>query len=277
MRGRGWVRDIISHFVIVSLLGVGLFLLRKKAMNAPELKDAGWVSTVFTIAFILFILMVVVFFRQVFTCVRLERFRPGNPDSLARLDRMRRFHLPARFRKLQEKWHGARREICQFYEDKGWQPVERKPFDAVLQRRRKFPSFGRPPSVDRLFVFYHPMLNVLIVDQILNMCERLIRRSYGSTPAPRNMIVFLTDMKNEEEVTSAAAGVVNYLCRLEKKMSLYPLLIDFNGGRLYYPIDTTLARKLHRLFFFKARLNLMRFVRRQVPKKIPGNEPADET
>ena len=53
MRGRGWARDIISHFLIVSLLGVGLLLLHKKAMNTPELKDESWISTVFTIAFIL--------------------------------------------------------------------------------------------------------------------------------------------------------------------------------------------------------------------------------
>jgi hypothetical protein len=49
------------------------------------------------------------------------------------------------------------------------------------------------------------MLNVLIVDQTLNLCERLIKRSYKTAPAPRNAIVFLTDMSNSEEVTSAAA------------------------------------------------------------------------
>ena len=267
MRGRGWARDIISHFVIVSLLGVGLFLLHKKAMNTPELKDESWISTVFTIAIILLALMVFVFIGQVFTRVRLERFRPGNAESLARLERMRRFHLPERYRKLQEAWHDARQDLCRFYINKGWIPTERKPFDIILQRRRRIPSFGREPYVDRLFVFYHPMLNVLIVDQTLNLCERLIKRSYKTAPAPRNAIVFLTDMNNSEEVTSAAAGIVNYLCRLEKKTSLYPLLVDFNGGRLYYPIDTTLVRKPHRMFYFKARLELTRFVRLQVPKE----------
>lgn len=276
MRGRGWARDIISHFLIVSLLGVGLLLLHKKAMNTPELKDESWISTVFTIAFILLILMVIVFIGQVFTRVRLERFRPGNAESLARLDRMRRFHLPERYRKLQETWHDARQDLCRFYMGKGWLPTDRKPFDIVLQRRRKIPSFRQEPYVDRLFVFYHPMLNVLIVDQTLNLCERLIKKSYKTAPAPRNAIVFLTDMNNAEEVTSAAAGIVNYLCRLGKRTSLYPLLIDFNGGRLYYPIDTTLVRKPHRLFFFKARLELTRFVRRQVPKKTPRTNPRTE-
>ncbi len=271
MRGRGWLQDIISHFVIVSLLGVGLFFLHKKAMNTPDLKDERWISTVFTIAAILLALMVIVFIRQVFTRVRLERFRPGNPESLARLDRMRRFHLPERYRKLQETWWEARTDLCRFYIDKGWRPLERKPFDVVLQRRRKIPSFGRAPYVDRIFIFYHPMLNVLIVDQTLNMCERAIKRSSETAPAPKNMIVFLTDMSIADEVTSAAAGVVNYLCRLEKKTSLYPLLIDFNGGRLYYPIDTTLVKKPHRLSFFRARLELTRFVRRQVPKETSQN------
>ncbi|HHW93383.1 MAG TPA: hypothetical protein GX734_02685 [Clostridiaceae bacterium] len=275
MRGRGWLKDIISHFVIVCLLGAALVVLYKKAMGTPDLKDKSWISTIFTVAAVLLALMVIIFIRQVFTRVRLERFRPGNPESLARLDRMRRFHLPERYQQLQETWYEARSDLCQFYIDKGWRPLKRKPFDVVLQRYRKLPSFGRAPYVDRLFIFYHPMLNVLIVDQTLNMCERAIRMSYKTAPAPKNMIVFLTDMDHAEEVTSAAAGIVNYLCRLDKKTSLYPLLIDFNGGKLYYPIDTTLVRKSHRLSFFKARVQLTRFVRKQIPKEMSLEEPMD--
>ncbi len=275
MRGRGWIRDIISHFIIVSLLGVGLYFLYKKAMETPALKEESWVTTVFIVAAVLLGLMLIIFARQVFSRVRLERFRPGNPDSLERLDKMRRFRLPVRYRELQENWPDARADLRQFYLDKKWHPVDGKPFDAVLHRVRKIPSWGKPPYVDRLFIFYHPMLNVIIVDQTLKMCERAIKRSYATAPAPRNFIIFLTDMKNHEEVTSTAAGVVNYLCRLAKKTSLYPVLVDFNGGRVFYPLDTTLISRFHRVAYYLNRVKLTRFIRLQVPRKNEPGEQAD--
>lgn len=275
MRGRGWVRDILSHFIILSLLGAGLFFLYKKAMSTPGLEDEHWVSTVFLAAFILLGMMVFIFARQLFSRVKLERFHPGNPESLARLNRMSRFRLPARYRELQKRWPYARNDLRQFYLDRGWVPLESRPFDAVLHRRRRIPSFGRPPYVDRVVLFYHPMLNVIIVDQTLKMCERAIRNSFGRAPAPRNVVVFMTDMKNEEEVTSAAAGVVNYLCRLSKSVSLYPILVDFNGGRIFYPLDTTLIQRVHRLSHFLKRIRLTCFIRQQVPGANKSGLPVD--
>jgi len=68
MRGRGWVRDILSHFIILSLLGAGLFFLYKKAMSTPGLEDEHWVSTVFLAAFILLGMMVFIF--AAFVCPR---------------------------------------------------------------------------------------------------------------------------------------------------------------------------------------------------------------
>ena len=143
-----------------------------------------------------------------------------------------------------------------------------QPFDAVLIRKRMNPSFGRTPLVDRLFLFYNPMLNVIIVDQILKECERKIEEFYGQYPAPRNRVVFLTDMKNRDEITSAAAGSVNYLGTAGYRISLYPVLLDMNAGRFFYPLDTTLIVGSHRLHYWRTRLLLRGWIKGQAGKYV---------
>ena len=82
MRGKGWIRDIVSHFLILVILGTGLFSLRKKADEIPALADMEHLDIAFYVAFLLFSLMVIIFFFQLFSSVKLERFSPGNAESL---------------------------------------------------------------------------------------------------------------------------------------------------------------------------------------------------
>lgn len=260
MRGRGWIRDIISHFLIVALLATGLIYLRKKADDIPALARMEHLDIVFYIAFALLLLMVIIFFFQLFSSVKLERFSPGNPESIRRLDRIRRFKLRRGLMSSPWQWSKDRAEVIAYLLQEGWKKEEISPFAAVLIRRRKIPTFKKPPLVDRLFVFYHPMLNVLIVDQMLKECEQVIEDNKDNEPAPRNRIIFLTDMCHKEEVTSAGAGVVNYLCTPFDKVSLYPLLFDHAAGRLFYPLDTTLAPRRHRFYFWIHRITLKRWI-----------------
>lgn len=268
MRGRAWIRDILSHFVILLLLGGGLFFLYKKARDIPFLAQTPYFKPVFITAFSLLGLMILIFFFQVFSSARLERFSPGNSGSLARLDRIRRFRLPRRYQDLHRTWPDFRSDLMKELKRKGWTGGEVKPFEAILAKKRRLPRFGRPPLVDRLFVFYHPMMNVIIVDQILKETERLIEGDYPSLPAPRSCILFLTDMKNRDEVTSAGAGVVNYLCTPLERAGLYPVLIDLAAGRFFYPLDTSLAKGRHRLYFWRRRLALRTWIRREGKRRV---------
>lgn len=275
MRGRGWIRDILSHLVILGLLGAGLLWLQKKAGQAPAFAGTVYLDKAFLAAFVLYGLMVLIFLFQLFSSIQLERFSPGNPDSVRRLDRIRRFRLPARQAGLQERWPDYRGQIRAHFSSRHWERAQAEPFDAIMTRKRKLPAFGRAPLVDRVYLFYHPMLNVIIVDQILKECERTIDEWYADAPAPRNRLIFFTDMKNREEVTSAGAGIVNYLCTAGYKTSLYPTLIDLDGGRFFYPLDTTLIPRRHRLHYWRTRLAFRLWIRKQpLQEKHPVTEEA---
>ncbi len=243
-----------------------MFFLYKKVGETPVLVAMSWLKTVFIVAFVLYGLMVFVFSRQLFTSVKLERFRPGNQESLDRLDRMRRFRLPSRFTKLQDKWPEARADLRRYFIDRKWVRASESPFDSVMTRNRMMALFRRPIPIDRVFLFYHPMLNVIIVDQTLKTCERMIKDNSEEHPAPRNVIIFLTDMSQRDEITSAGAGVVNYLCALDRRTNLYPLLLDFDAGRLFYPLDTTLISVRHRLYYWRMREQIRRRIMKQVAR-----------
>lgn len=261
MRGKGWIRDILSHFIILLLLGAGLLALSKKAGEIPALAALDYLDKALTAAFVLYGLMVLIFIFQLFSSAKLERFSPGNPDSLARLDRMRRFKLPGGYSKLQETLPDFRSYFRSSFIGPGWKRSAAQPFDAVFVRKRKLPTFGRTPYVDRVFIFYHPMLNVLIVDQILKECERHITEFYRFYPAVRNTVLFVTDMKNRDEVTSAGAGAVNYLCNPGRRISLYPLLLDMESGRFFYPLDTTLLSRRRRFYHWIQKLLFRRRIK----------------
>ena len=264
MRGKGWIRDIVSHFLILVLLGTGLFYLRKKADEIPTLANMEHLDIAFYIAFSLFLLMVIVFFFQLFSSVKLERFSPGNPESLARLDRIRRFRLQKGFKEHRWHWPEYREAITSYFAKDGWESKENVLFHAVYTRQRKIPRFGKAPLVDQIFLFYHPMLNVIIVDQMLKECEKQIEDNKEASPAPRNRVIFLTDMRNREEVTSAGAGVVNYLCVPSDRTSLYPMLFDYEAARLFYPLDTTMVPRRHRLYFWLKRIVFKRWIRKKL-------------
>ena len=273
MRGKGWIREIISHFLILVLLGGGLVFLYKKASEIPLLADFEYFKPIFYVTFFILGLMVLIFVFQLFSSVKLERFSPGNPSSLKRLDRIRRFRLPRSCARLQEPWPSYRADFSRHFREKGWIGQGVKPFDAVMVRKRRIPVWNRPPYVDRLFIFYHPMMNVIIVDQILKECEQLIEEAYDRLPAPRNCLLFLTDMRNRDEVTSAGAGVVNYLGAPLHKTSLYPVLVDMDAGRFFYPLDTSLARRCHRFYYWRLRLRLRFWIKKQASRPTSSQPP----
>lgn len=273
MRGKGWIRDVISHFAILLILGAGLFLLYKKAGEIPALKELDYLDKAFLAAFLILALMVIIFIFQLFSSVKLERFSPGNPESLKRLERIRRFRLPREYVRIKEVWPSCRTDFRDQYPGEGWKRSTVQPFDAILTRRRRLPTIGsRPPLIDRIFLFYHPMMNVIIVDQILKECERTIEEQYKEYPAPRNLAVFLTDMKNRDEITSAGAGIVNYLCVPGRGTSLYPVLLDMEGGRFFYPLDTSLAARRHRIHYWIRRLRTRSWIIKRIRDRIKPQE-----
>lgn len=263
VRGRSWIRDMISQFILLVLFGVGVYALYRKAQSVPEISAITWIGTLFKVSLLILVIMGVLFIFQLFSSGWLERFDPGDPKSVRRLDRIRRFRLSSRFVHLQETWPTWRKDIRQAFEEKGWTMRAREPFDALGLRLRWTPF--RRERYDRVFLYYHPMLNVIVVDQVLKSCERLIFDNEKTQPTRRNLVILMTDMTNRDEVTSAGAGTVNYLGKLDGRTSLYPMLIDFNAGRFFYPLDSTLMRITHRFWYRIKRHQLLNYIREQVP------------
>jgi len=263
VKGRSWIRDMVSQFILLVLFSVGIYVLYRKAKSVPEISAITWIGTLFRVSAVILVIMGVLFIFQLFSSGWLERFDPGDHKSVRRLDRIRRFRLPSRFNYLQETWPTWRKDISQTLEEKGWAIYAREPFDAIGLRPRWAPF--RRARFDRVFFFYHPMLNVIVVDQVLKNCERIIFDHEKTQPSRRNIVVLMTDMANRDEVTSAGAGTVNYLGKLDGRTSLYPMMIDFNAGRFFYPLDSTLIRITHRIWYWNKRQQLLNFIREQVP------------
>ena len=263
MRGRSWIRDMISQFILLVLFSVGVYVLYRKAQSVPEISTITWIGTLFKVSLVILVVMGVLFVFQLFSSGWLERFDPGDPKSVHRLDRIRRFRLSPRFVHLQNTWPTWRKDIRLVFEEKGWTMRAREPFDAIGLRPRWTPF--RRKRFDRVFLYYHPMLNVIVVDQVLKSCERLIFDNDKTQPTRRNLVILMTDMTNRDEVTSAGAGTVNYLGKLDGRTSLYPMLIDFNAGRFFYPLDSTLLRITHRFWYRVKRHQLLNYIREQVP------------
>lgn len=263
MKKRGWFRDLFSQFLILGLLGAVLWFLRRAFRTHEVLRDLKWLYLCFVVALALFAVMVILFIRQIFYRYALERYDPGSPASLERLARLRRFYLPRRMRKLQLTWPRPLESIIHFFESQGCRRIPSRLFYQVLEKPRVRLFQRKKTPCDRVFVFYHPVMNVLIVDQKLKQAERLIAHKEQMAPSRRNILLFVTDMTNFQEITSAGAGVVNFLGALAKG-SLYPMLLDLDGGRLFYPIDESLMTRRHRLYYHRKRGQLKRLIAREL-------------
>jgi hypothetical protein len=111
VRGRGWIRDIISQFIILVLLGVGLYVLYDKALATPAFDVIPWLKTIFIIAVIVFALTVVIFPVSSFLERSSRTFRPADPKVWRGWIGCAGFHLPDECRRMQATWPACVR-IC---------------------------------------------------------------------------------------------------------------------------------------------------------------------
>ncbi len=267
MRRRGSIREFVSHFIVLAIFATFLYFINDLLTSRPELSDINWLRNIFYLALAVFAVMFLIFLRQVFSNYALERYDPGSPDSLRRLSRLRRFKLPRKYMHSQENWQEPLEDIKQFYFDKDYQIVRSDYFDYVFEREQNSLIPRRKRNFKRSFVFYHPMLNVLIVDQKLKQAERWIDHYWDQAASERNFFIFITDMENFEEISSAGAGVVNFLGTM-KQGSLYPVLIDLDGARYFFPLDVTMLKRRDRLAYYFQRLLIKRLVLKKAKKQL---------
>jgi len=251
---RHWFkREVIIPAGMLILSSLALAWLTIQLL--PLLGQAAfrWLFYVFLASLLVFALFAYVTLRHILSSYALERFDPGNPDSVRRLARMPRFGYPAT--SLEPQQLGA--ALVEYLRSAGFQAEANHPvLGKVLVRTRqsRLPFLGRPHH-DRVLLLEKSPLNVFIVDFVIRDTQRYLA-AQAVTPADRSLLVFLTQEPQVLEAASAAAGVVNFLGRTEEGV-LGTLLFDSVNHRLYYPIDQTLLPWPLRRYFRRLRKQLV--------------------
>ncbi len=93
MTGRHWLRrDVLMPIVYLILFGAALYWLYG-FLNRQSVLDADFVQTVLIIIGVIYALLILITIRHVLSTYDLERYDPGNPESLKCLMKRRRFRL----------------------------------------------------------------------------------------------------------------------------------------------------------------------------------------
>lgn len=245
MRGRGWIKDFISHFILILIFATGLYFVWKRVADTPDLADLVWLRWLLYFSAGVLAALFIVFVNSIFSNYYLERFDPVKPDSLKRLEKIRRFHLSKAEADKLRQWEEPIVQMSHILAGRGYEETARWRHGIVYTKSRLRKASGRRPMVDQFFLSYKPIMNVLIVDGVIRDCMTTITRTKKRRTASRNYLLFITDSQDKSELTSAAAGVVNYLGKIAEG-SLSPMLLDTQFGRLFYPLDRSLIRIHHR-------------------------------
>ncbi|NCA99832.1 MAG: hypothetical protein EOM70_10695 [Clostridia bacterium] len=261
MRGwRHWIkREVIIPAGMLILSSAALAWLGVQLLPLLAQPSFRWLLYVFLASLFVFALFAYVTLRHILSTYTLERFDPGNPDSVKRLARMTRFNYPVSG--LEPQQLGS--ALLESLRSAGFSvEANHTVLGTVLIRSHPplIPLFGRPRH-DRVFLLEKSPLNVFIVDFTIRDAQRYLL-AQASQPADCNVLVLLTQEPQLLEAASAAAGVVNFLGRTEDGM-MGALLFDCVGHRLYYPIDQTLLPWHLRQYFRRLRHQLAATVTRE--------------
>jgi len=242
MTGRHWLRkDVILPIFYLAAFGALLYWLFDLADQIPAVIASDIIRISRIALIIIYVLLAVLTIRNAMSTYDLERYDPGDPVSLKRLMRRRRFRIGRQ--QLDEE--RLLLSIEQFLLDQGFRlENESHMIGRVYRRQHPAGLFNRGFS-DRIFILQHEPLTVLVVDQLLQDAIRYIKTH--EQPSRRNLLILVTRMSENQDAASAAAGIVNFLGKF-KGGTLCPLLLATRQHRLFYPADRTLMPRLHRLY-----------------------------
>lgn len=264
MRGRGWIIDVIQHFILICLFAVGLYFIWARVESTPALAALTWLRWLLYFSAAVLAVLLILFVNSLFTNYHLERFNPTENGSLQRLAKIRRFILPAAERDQLKAWQEPLLQIDHLLQKAGYSEAGRWRHGIVYVKGSHQIEGSIGKHGDQCFVCYKPILNVLIVDGVMRDCMLTITKGKTKRKASHNYLIFLSDSQDKDELTSSAAGVVNFLGKIEEG-SLGPLLLDLQYGRLFFPLDRSLIPWSHR----RRQNVLRRFLRKQIREEHP--------
>lgn len=254
------IRDIISQLIILLVIGAALIWIGKNLAKFELLLDAKWINLLFYFCLLIYLILFQSIIRSLISSNIIHSYNPTDSESLKRLQNKKKYHLNNSLHNYQSDSKGFFLKITSYLEELNYLPVTKNNAGFIFEKKTPFLNKRLLQKQHRIFVIYRPLLNVLIVDNILNEAVEFIQYYLAVKPVSQNKIIIITDMENEEEILSAGTGIVNYLSA-KRSGYLYPIFIDLNYNHIFYPQDVSLipwykriARKID-IIRFKSFLN----------------------
>lgn len=241
MRIARWLRrEVLMPLLFLAASGAALYWLTRKLGQLGRLDEKGLLFWLLAACFILYAILASITIQHIATTYLLERYNPGDPHSIRRMQRKLRFRLPGNWRgDGLVHFFAVRLEQDGFNREGG----DRK--TGVVYSRDGRHLWSRRRRTDRVIVLESSAINIFQVDQMLKDCiyqlDRVERKS------ERNILVIAARMDQPADVASAAAGCVNFLGRFQSG-TLFPVLVDMNHRRFYYPANRSAIKRTHRFF-----------------------------
>lgn len=240
MKQKYWkLRKIFGQIIILFMIGFALFWIGQQLNKLDLFIEAKWIKFLFVLCIILFVSLCISTISSLILDNVTRPYNPADQQSLDRLKSQKKYQLNSHLLdQLRDKGNFVK-YIAEWLEEEGYQAISKHKIGIIYEKKTPFYTLKREPKYHRMFLLYRPLLNVLIVDNILSEAVDLMDAD-SSKQISQNNLILVTDMKNEEEVLSAGAGIVNYVSTKQTSY-LYPLFIDLSHAHLFYPQDSSLV------------------------------------
>ncbi|NLM19686.1 MAG: hypothetical protein GX217_06650 [Clostridiaceae bacterium] len=240
MKRKYWkIRNIISQIFILLLLGFALLWIRSNIQHLQPLLAMKWLNLIFAGLAILYIIFCVGSINTMIADHVIHPYNPADPKSLAKLAKVEKYKLDTVLLSQIKRQGNIVQMITDWFDRQNYQQVAKHRLGLIFEKKTPFINHKFQSKYHRIFLLYRPILNVLIVDNILSETLRFIESENLKKPVSQNNLILITDMKNEEEILSAGAGIVNYVST-EQTSYLYPIFLDMSHAHLFYPQDISL-------------------------------------
>ncbi len=228
-------RKIFNQLIVLILIGYAISWVYKNMSALYAIIPSLWVRILFFFCLCFYIILVISTLKTIQASNVLRAYDPTDPQSLKRLKEQRKYHLktqstlPSTIVQDLEKW----------LQQNGYEKVANHSLGILYEKKTIFFTFTFKRKTHRTFLLYRPLLNILIVDNILSEIAAFIHQYESLKPVSQNDLILISDMENEEEILSAGTGIVNYICS-RGTGNLYPVFLDMNHSHIFYPQDISL-------------------------------------
>jgi len=233
------IRNIVGQILIILLLGFALLWIRSNIQHLQPLLAMKWLKLIFVLLAILYLIFCIGCITTLIADHVIHPYNPADPKSLAILAKVDKYKLDAALLRKIKQQGNIVQLIIQWLAQHNYQQVAKHRLGLIFEKKTAFVNHRFKNKYHRTFLLYRPLLNVLIIDNILSETLKFIESESQTKPVSQNNLILITDMKNEEEILSAGAGIVNYVST-EQTSYLYPIFLDMSHAHLFYPQDISL-------------------------------------